>query len=113
MDRYPTLPTGLDSRRLIRDGRVSYSDSDAIGLVRSLHPVQYDFEIEHPGLTAAQMTTLLSFISTHQVAVFEYQWPDDSVVYHVVLGPDGVATKYVSAANGGTRSAIVKLSGVA
>lgn len=108
---YPTLPIDQrESHRVLRDGRQEDTTGDGSTRVRKLHADKYDFEIKHPQLTSAQMTTLESFYSSNSaVPAFDFVWPEDGVTYSVRFGAGAIRTQWVSAV---ARHAWIRLVGV-
>jgi hypothetical protein len=111
MAAYPTLPIDArESKRTPRDGREEDPAGDGAVRVRKLYADKFDFDIKHPYLTSAQMTTLQSFYNSNATAsTIDLTWPEDSVVYTVRFGKGALRTQYVSASR---RHAWVRLVGV-
>lgn len=104
---YPTLPIdGRESRRIVRDGRVEDVIGDGLTRVRKLHADRYDFEIKHPLLTSAEISTLTTYYGTYSAAAFDFVWPEDGVTYQVRFGAGGIRTQWASPTR---RNAYVRL----
>lgn len=110
MSAYPTLPIGLNSRRVLRDGRQEDAGADGVVRVRKLHADKYDFEIIHPALNASQLATLQVFYTDNATAAsIDLLWPEDGLTYAVRFGRNAIERKWAAP---GLRDVIVRLVGV-
>lgn len=91
-DMFPTtLPISGESKREFDDGRVVDRMGDGNARVLKLHDDRNGFRVVLPGLTSAQVSTLLAFKAAHELIPFDFTWPIGAGgVFSVVFGTPAI-----------------------
>ena len=93
---YPDLPIDKTSVPNIDDGREEDKTGDGFTRIRKLHDDRYGFTVKHSLLTVDDVATLMAFYATNKLALIDFTWPDDGLVYQVRFGKGALQPQWVS-----------------